>query len=351
MLEVGEHLFKPSVPTGGDSEGVTSPVIDNHSHGTRLDQRRAGKRRKHRLLAVAIVSAIVVLLLGNSVVTAHHSAAATVESTLTIDGQNIHVSQDGLGGGPALVLIHGLGASTHWWDRLVPLLADSYHVIRLDLLGHGSSDKPDGAGYSIPEQGKRVAGALDQLGVRHAIAVGHSTGGAVATSLAEQRPDLVTALVLVDTGPTLGADTSESPAGRLLTTPVLGEAMWQLRTDDLLRQALSSAFATDSYPIPQQFVGDLRGMTHHALTATSAASRDYLNQRALPDRLTVLGKPLLVIFGEQDRRWRCSTSTAEYRTVPDATVVTVPGVGHSPQVENPTRSAEILLSFIGIHAH
>ncbi|MEV6389539.1 alpha/beta fold hydrolase [Nocardia xishanensis] len=328
---------------------MTSPVLHNHSHGAPLRRQHAGKRRRRRSVAAAIVGAMVVLLLGNSVVTAHQSAAATGESTLTVDGQDIHVSQDGRAGNPALVLIHGLAASTRWWDQLVPLLTDSYHVIRIDLLGHGSSAKPDGDGYSIPQQGNRVAAALEQLGIRHAIVIGHSTGGSVATSLAEQRPDLVTALAFIGTGPSLADDTSDSPVSRLLTTPVAGEALWQLRTDGLLRQSSSSAFATDDFPIPQQFIDDLRGMTYHSITATMAAAIDYLNQRTLPDRLTALGKPLLVIFGEQDRRWRHSTSTAAYRTVPGATVVTMPGVGHSPLVEDPARTAEILLSFTGIH--
>lgn len=310
---------------------MTSPVPES------------GKRR--RAGAAALIGAIVLLLLGNSVVTAHRSVAATGESTLTVDGQHIQVTQDGPADGPVLVLIHGLAGSTHWWERLVPLLTDSYRVIRLDLLGHGSSAKPDGDGYSIAAQGNRVAGVLEQLDIRHAIVVGHSTGGTVATALAEQRPDLVSALALIDTGPSIGDDISETPASRLLTTPVVGEALWQLRTDGLLRQALSGAFASDDFPIPQQFVDDLRGMTHHALVATAAAGRDFLRERTLPDRLTALGKPLLVIFGEQDRRWRPTTSTDAYRTVPGATVQTLPGIGHTPLVEDPTRTAEILLSF------
>ncbi|WP_191094363.1 alpha/beta fold hydrolase [Nocardia colli] len=318
---------------------MTSPIPED-----------ARKRRTRRSAAAAVIGAIVALLLGSSVVTAHRSAAATGESTLTVDGQNIQVTQDGPADGPVLVLIHGLAGSTHWWDRLVPLLTDSYRVIRLDLLGHGSSAKPGGDGYSIAAQSNRVAGVLEQLGIRQAVVVGHSTGGAVATSLAEQRPDLVRALALIDTGPSIGDDISETPASRLLTTPIVGEALWQLRTDGLLRQALSSAFPSDDFPIPQQFVDDLRGMTYHSLVSASAASREYLNQRALPDRLTALGKPLLVIFGEQDRRWRPATSTDAYRTVPGATVETLPGVGHSPQVEDPARTAGILLSFTGIHA-
>ncbi|MEV6560495.1 alpha/beta hydrolase [Nocardia sp. NPDC051756] len=303
-----------------------------------------------RRRAAAVVGAIVLLLLGNSVLSAHRSVAATGASTLTVDGHDLQVSQDGPADGPALVLIHGLAGSTHWWDRLVPLLTNSYRVIRVDLLGHGSSAKPDGDRYSIPAHANRVAGVLEQLGIPHAIVVGHSTGGAVATSLAEQRPELVSALVLIDTGPSIADDTSETPTSRLLTTPVVGEALWQLRTDGLLRQALSGAFATDDFPIPQQFVDDLRGMTYHSLTATSAASHDYLRERTLPDRLTALGKPLLVIFGEQDRRWRPATSTDAYRTVPGARVETMAGVGHSPLVEDPSRTAGILLSFKDIHA-
>lgn len=298
------------------------------------------------MAAAAITS--VLLVLGSAVVTAPQSAAATGDSMVSVDGQDIHVSQDGPADEPALVLIHGLGASAHWWDQVVPLLS-GYHVIRVDLLGHGGSAKPDGDEYSIPQQGHRVAGVLDRLGIRHALVVGHSTGGAVATSVAEQRPDLVTGLALIDAGPAMGDDTSESPASQLLTTPGVGDLIWQVRTDGLLRQALTSAFASDAYPIPQQFVDDLRGMTYHALTATEAASTDYITRRTLPDRLSDLGKPLLVIFGDQDRRWRTATSTDEYRTVPGATVETVSGAGHSPFVENPPRTAEILLSFTRIH--
>jgi hypothetical protein len=88
--------------------------------------------------------------------------------------------------------------------------------------------------------------------------------------------------------------------------------------------------------------------THHAFIATSRAAVDYLTQRALPDRLTALGTPLLVIFGEEDRRWR-SSSAADYRAVPGASVELLPGVGHTPILEDPPRTAALLLAFIAIH--
>jgi len=265
-------------------------------------------------------------------------------STLPLDGGNIHVSQDGPRDAPALVLVHGLGASTRWWDPVVPMLASSYRVIRIDLLGHGQSAKPSGDGYAIPQQAHRIGQALDRLGVKHAVLVGHSTGGYVATALAEQRDDLVTALALIDTGPRMDAFISDGPVGKLIDVPVVGQVLWRLRTDGIIRRGLSTAFAP-GFTAPQQLVDDTRGMTYHALIAASHASDDYLNQRPLPDRLTPLGKPALVIFGDQDQRWR-SSSADSYRAVPGARVEVIPGVGHSPMLEDPPRTAALLRSFI-----
>jgi pimeloyl-ACP methyl ester carboxylesterase len=309
----------------------------------RRHPRSTSKRRRRLIVASAVFLAIVGLLLGNTAMVQWHGAGAGGDSTLPVDGGNVNVVQDGPRDAPALVLIHGLGGSTHWWDELVPKLTRSYHVIRIDLLGHGQSAKPARGDYSIPEQGHRVGQVLDRLGVTHAIVVGHSTGGYVATALAEQRGDLVTALTLIDTGPRMDAFISDGPVGKLIEVPGVGQLLWRVRTDGILRRGLSTAFAP-GFKIPQQLVDDTRSMTYHALIATSHASDDYLNQRPMPDRLTGLGKPLLVIFGEQDQRWHFS-SAALYRAVPAARVELLAGVGHSPMIEDPARTAAILLNF------
>jgi pimeloyl-ACP methyl ester carboxylesterase len=118
-------------------------------------------------------------------------------------------------------------------------------------------------------------------------------------------------------------------------------------TDEQLRQIMSSAFSP-GYEIPQPFVDEARRMSLRVFAATSQAVRAYLDEQALPERLATLGKPLLVIFGEDDRRWRPS-SAAEYRTVPGATVEMLPGVGHSPNLEDPPRTVVPLLAFTGSH--
>ncbi|NUT40584.1 MAG: alpha/beta fold hydrolase [Thermoactinospora sp.] len=304
--------------------------------------------RRRLLVTSAVLLVLVALLLANAELVTRQSAEASGNPTLPLDGGNIYVRQDGPSDAPALVLIHGLATSTRSWDALVPLLTKTHHVIRIDLLGHGRSAKPADGDYGMPAQGRRVGAAMDRLGIEHAVVVGHSTGGAVATALAEQRPDLVTALAIIDTAPRLDAAVSSGFLGGLLDDPVIGELLWRFRTDGLIRNAASTAFSRPGYTMPQAVVDDARDMTYHAFIETSRRGDDYVNQRALPDRLTPLGKPLLVIFGEQDRRWR-SSSAAEYRVVPGAKVEVLPGVGHSPIMEDPPRTAALLLAFTASH--
>ncbi|MCR6489078.1 alpha/beta hydrolase [Amycolatopsis sp. OK19-0408] len=247
----------------------------------------------------------------------------------------IHVRQDGPRDAPALLLIHGSASSSRSWDALVPLLTGAHHVIRVDLLGHGRSAKPADADYRIPAQARRIAAALDHLGVATAVVAGHSTGGSSATALAEERPDLVTALVLLDSGPSL--DTYIAPP----LAPPSGEPL----TDDEIRAAMATAFSRPGYEPPQELVDDVRAMSFASFAASLQGAREYLTEKPLPDRLTALGTPLLVLFGEDDRRWRPSSALAAYRAVPGARVEPLAGVGHSPMLEDPPRTAARLLAF------
>ncbi|GAA2311617.1 alpha/beta hydrolase [Nonomuraea roseoviolacea subsp. roseoviolacea] len=262
-------------------------------------------------------------------------------TTLPLGDGDLHVRQDGPRDAPALLLIHGTASSSVSWNGLVPLLTESHRVIRVDLPGHGRSAEPAGGDYRVPHQARRVGEALDRLGVGHAVAVGHSSGGLTATALAEQRPDLVTALALVNTGPGMDAFIAQE-------TAAIDPSRWP-PSDEQLRMLASTGFGRADYEIPQEFMDVLRHLSLGTFAATTRAAQDYLEQRRLPDRLKVLGKPLLVIFGEDDRRWR-SSSAAGYLAVPGATVEMLPGVGHTPIVEDPPRTAALLLAFTALHS-
>jgi pimeloyl-ACP methyl ester carboxylesterase len=300
---------------------------------------RAWSRR--RRITLRVVGGLAVLLTWNTVSVNTRTAEASGEQIVRLLGGDLHVVRDGPPDAPAVVLLHGLAGSTAWWDPVLPALRD-LQVVRVDLLGHGRSAKP-ADGYGIAEQARRVGAVLDQLGVHRATVVGHSTGGAVATSLAEQRRDLVAAIALIDTGPRADAFLGDRFIGHLVTTPVVGQLVWRLRTDGTIRNALSTAF-TRQVQIPEQLVADIRGMTYRSLTATDEAAESFLKQRPIPARLADLDLQTLVIFGSQDRRWQPS-SFQDYRQVPNARIEMLNGVGHTPMFEEPDTTGTLLHGF------
>lgn len=268
------------------------------------------------------------------------------ERVVRVDGHDVHVVENGPDSEPALLLMHGYAGSTVWWDRLVPRLAENHRVIRVDLLGHGRSAKPSD-GYSIAAQANTTASVLLKLGVRRVIAVGHSTGGAIATALADHPCVAVIALALIDTGPSVDAYLRPGGLGRLISMPVIGRILWAMRSDSTIRKGLSSAFTREIH-IDPQIVADVRGMNHRAFTTTPKETMKYLARQSLPDRLRELALPVLVIFGVEDRRWRAS-STAGYGAVPNVAVELLPGIGHSPILEEPGLTADLLASFVAKH--
>lgn len=261
------------------------------------------------------------------------------------DDGDVHVVEDGRPGAPALLLLQNAATPIALWDPVVPALAGAHRVIRADLVGHGRSGPA--ARYDVPAQAGRAGAVLDRLGADRVTVIGHSSGGMVATALAEQRPGRVAALALIDTGPSQDAKFPESPLLRLLDAPLAGPLLWRLKTEGTIRKAARSGF-TRPVDIPDALIAHTQAMTYRSFTATMGGYWDYLGQRSIPDRLAGLGLPLLVIFGADDRRWR-SASAAAYREVPGARVELLPGVGHTPIFEDPQTTAALLLDFAAAH--
>ena len=115
------------------------------------------------------------------------------------------------GRGAPLVALHGLTASHVCFYGLAERLAGRKTVFALDLRGRGDSDKPSGP-YGMKQHAKDVAAAMRAMSLGPSVVVGHSMGAFVATALAEQEPQLVAGLVLIDGGyaPAMAAPTSQS---------------------------------------------------------------------------------------------------------------------------------------------
>lgn len=253
----------------------------------------------------------------------------------------MHVVHDGPRDAPPLLLVHGSGASGGSWGPVVPALAAHHHVIRVDLPGCGNS--PPAESFDVPDQAGRVAALLDGLGLRRVAVAGHSSGGYIATALAERRPDLVGSIALISTGPSLDALLPEPLILRVLLGPPFGPLLWPVRSDAMIRRGLR-ATAARPVDIPDDLIAEVRGTAYRAFRATLRKNTEYLAERTVPERLAALDVPVLVVFGAADPRWD-PASAQRYGTVPGARIEMVPGVGHMPVHEAPERTARLLLDF------
>lgn len=206
----------------------------------------------------------------------------------------MHVVHYGPRQAPPLVLIHGSGFSGGSWSLVVPALAEQHHVIRVDLPGHGQSSPAPS--YDVPAQAGRLAAVLDGLGLRTITVAGHSSGGYIATALAEQRPDLVGSLALISSGPSCDALLPQPVLLRMLIAPPLGPLLWPIRSDGMLRKGVT-AVCNRPVDVPDGLVAEVRGIGSRTLRTVLRRNTAYITERSVPDRLTDLDVPVLVIFG------------------------------------------------------
>ena len=251
----------------------------------------------------------------------------------------VQVREDGPRRGPPVVLIHGFGSSIRWWDAVVPALAREFRVVRLDLLGHGGSEKPR-EGYSMESQADVVAGVMRRLGLRRAPVIGHSMGGAVGTALAERHRALVRRLMLIGTD--LDNEDDIGLVTRLPFVPVVGHALDTLVADRLVRRELERGFAPEFDP-PGHLERDIFGRTtYRAFERSGQGIYDYADGRPLHERLRGTGVPVTVLLGEEERH--TEESAPLYRSA-GARVVVMDGLDHSPHIESPARTAPLLAAF------
>jgi len=304
-------------------------------------------RRGWKIL-IGVVAVLVVLLGLNALTVDHETKSAEVTEPggeiLDLAGGQLEVVEKGPRDASPIVLIHCFTCAINYWDGMIPRLARTHRVVAVDLLGHGGSEKPT-SGYSVENQADLIAQALGHLGVTDAEVVGHSLGGPVTVALAEQSPQLVNRMVLIDSIP----DTSYGDVGfigELPFKPVLGEALWRIKPDFSIRNGLEVAFAP-GFPVPDAFVEDVKRLTYSAYTGSHDAFDEYTDEESLPERAAALHKPLLAIMGAEEQiASDPQESLAAYRNGdPGAETKLIAGAGHSPNVEKPGETAALVLGF------
>jgi pimeloyl-ACP methyl ester carboxylesterase len=123
-----------------------------------------------------------------------------------VDG--FRLTYDRAGAGPAVVLLHGWPGDRTDYRAVVPLLAGAAEVVVPDLRGFGDSDKhvaDPTEQYSAAAQARSVAGLIEELGLDRPVLAGYDIGSRIAQTLAQTRPDLVSALVVAPPLPGVGS--------------------------------------------------------------------------------------------------------------------------------------------------
>lgn len=131
------------------------------------------------------------------------AAGEPVSRYFSSQGLKLHYADWGNAGAPVLLLIHGTRDHARSWDWTARALADRWHVVALDLRGHGDSDwSPDGA-YLVPYHIIDLLEMVETLAVPQVTIVAHSFGGNIAARYAGLFPDRVRRIAFVDS---LGPD-------------------------------------------------------------------------------------------------------------------------------------------------
>jgi pimeloyl-ACP methyl ester carboxylesterase len=253
----------------------------------------------------------------------------------------VHVREDGPRDAPVLVLLHGFSGSLHWFDLVVPAWVSRFRLVRIDLLGHGSTRGP---AADAPLQARAVAAVLAALGVRGATAVGHSFGADVAVQLAESC-ERVARLAVVTQAPDYTDATL--PRGRwLMTVPVLATVLGRAFQFGALLVGAARALRRGPRAggeLARQALLDFRALRIGMFRVVLVDRRDRMAHRPLDEQVRSAGKPTLVILGERDHFYG-ARSADRYRAA-GASVVVLPESGHSPLVEVPDVAARLIGDF------
>jgi magnesium chelatase accessory protein len=273
----------------------------------------------------------------------HREASRFVDAA----GLRWHVQQFGppAEAAPVLLLIHGTGGSLHSWRSLAPLLANHFHVVALDLPGHGFSSAAPARQMSLPGMARALAALLQALGLAPALVVGHSAGAAIAARLVLDGAITPRGLIGLNAAmlPLRGLPGLVfAPVARLLSGSRWVPRLFAGRAHD--RAAVARLIAGTGSTLDAEglelYARLMRNPGHVGGALDMMANWDLV---ALRTELPRLGVPLVLVTGGNDRTLPPDQALQVAARVPGARVVDLPGLGHLAHEERPEQLADIVL--------
>jgi pimeloyl-ACP methyl ester carboxylesterase len=255
-----------------------------------------------------------------------------------------HFDLAGPGDGRPVVLAAGFSVPYYIWDPTFHALAKAgFRVLRYDYFGRGYSDRPDKP-YTADFYNRQLQELLAAVRLRPPVSlVGLSLGAAIVADFADAHPDDVKSIVYMDPGfrtPDSGPLIQRLPRLWDFVTVMLDERSW---ADGQLEDFLHPERFPDwpaRYRVQMQFRGFRRARL------SELASNANVDQMPVLTRISMHPRPVLVIWGKEDKTVPYSDSTDTMRMLPKARLVTIDEAAHLPQLEQPDAVNLSLIGFL-----
>ena len=250
----------------------------------------------------------------------------------------MHTLDPSPSGAPAVLLLHGLGATGASWTLQFPALAEAgFRPLAPDAPGFGASPY-DGRGWTIRRVAEQMAALLEELGTGPVHIAGLSMGGVIAQQFALDFPALTRKLVLVNTFAVLRPATIRGWLYFLQRFIIVNTLGLEAQAKFVAKRIF-----------PDQGQDEMRRILVTSIaTADRRAYRRAMTSLGLFDsrrRLAEIAAPTLVITGENDTTVDPARQKLLVEGIPGARQAVVAGAGHAVSVDRPEEFNRILLEF------
>jgi len=258
----------------------------------------------------------------------------------------VHFEVSGPPDGRSVVLIHGLTTPSFVWDHNFEALADAgFRVLRYDHFGRGYSDRPDIV-YDRDLYDRQLLLLLGKLQIEPPVhLVGLSMGGAVAVTFTDRHPDMVASVALVAPA---GFPIEEPWYLKLAKVPILGDYAMTVLGDRLITDGVRDAFVDPDRlgEFQAKFEVQMRYRGLRQAVLSTLRHMDMNDLGDVYDRVGRLEKPVLLMWGRQDRVLPFENSAEVLEAVPHAEFHAIDGAGHDLNYEDPEIVNPLLLEFL-----
>jgi pimeloyl-ACP methyl ester carboxylesterase len=261
---------------------------------------------------------------------------------LSVNGLRIHYLDWGGSEKPPFLMLHGIGRVAHSFDHIAPRFTADYHVMAIDMRGHGDSGwSPEGA-YLVEDYVKDLEGFVAQLQLRDLTLLGNSTGGRVVQVYAGKHPERVARLIVEDVGPERTNEIASGFARRVEQE----EKGWA--SEDELFQSLRRSGTKVAEALDRNYAHF--GSKQRADGRIVWKRDPNLVKGFVPTELwqyvSQIRSPTIYILGGASSIVPPATQQKLKTTLPDVEIVTMPGLGHYPHQEDPEGFVGIVRGFL-----